>query len=73
MRPKHELLAILSGTVCAICYQPKKAYTWTCSACFRPNENTPEQRMLSVTCDAHMMAADTFLQLVRRRQQPESD
>lgn len=74
MLPKHQLLEILSGTICPICGHEKPAHVWTCGWCGRSHEGTPLHRALSQSCDAHMVAAAAFLDMARTTvQKPESD
>lgn len=65
-RRKDELLRIIVGDVCPVCEGHKFKYQWTCGPCYQPNFDTPEQRALSDTCDAHMDAAEVFLTLAQR-------
>ena len=73
MTQKPILLAILSSEVCPICEKWKARYVWTCPACYKPHAWTIEQKALSDTCDAHMRAADTFLNLARTHQKPVNE
>lgn len=64
---KNELLPILSGEVCPICQGLKHPHTWACRKCYQPHYETAEAHALSDACDAHMVAADAFLAMVKAR------
>ncbi len=71
---KVPLLEILSGMECPICHKAKPRFVWTCSACYKPHQWSMEQKRLSDSCDAHMVAAENFLaRAARPIQKPESD
>ena len=79
MIDKNALLTVLTGDVCPVCTRPKVRFRWTCSVCYNWHLKSDAHRQLSDLCDAHLAAAEAFLEMARRHgpdkypQQPESD